>query len=158
MSTEETNAQLNTASGATQPVNNAELLNQQLSQLVQLEKVIDTEKEILQGHDPEKLNAITESKNQLLIAIEALDQQFAQSIIFKQEKESGQYTEQLTEIKSLLLRCKEKNTVNGLIIEHSQLAVERMKTSLLQQHNKSSMTYDSKGKTSGGLSSLGIKA
>jgi flagella synthesis protein FlgN len=33
-----------------------------------------------------------------------------------------------------------------------------MKNSLLENHNRSSMTYDKKGKTSGRLSSLGIKA
>jgi len=140
------------------PLNNADLLNQQLSQLMQLETVIDSEKEVLQHQDPEKLTIITETKNQLLLAIEALDQQFAQSLHFKKEKESGLYTEQLAEIKNILMRCKDKNIINGQVIQHSQLAVERMKTSLLQQHNKSSMTYDSKGKTSGGLSSLGIKA
>jgi len=158
VSTESTSSQPNNAQVNSAKVDNAELLNLQLSQLMQLETVIDSEKDVLQGQNPEKLIEITETKNQLLLAIETLDQQFSQSIIFKQEKQNGQYAEQLAEIKTILLRCKDKNFVNGQIIEHSQLAVERMKTSLLQQHNKSSMTYDSKGKTSGGLSSLDMKA
>lgn len=137
---------------------NEQLLEQQLNQLVALENVLDTEKEILTKHDPEQLAEITEQKNQLLLAIQALDEQFAQSVSFKEEKSAGKYVEQLSTIKSSLLRCKDKNFVNGQVIEHSQLAVERMKTSLLQNHNKSSMTYDEKGKASGGLSSLNIKA
>ena len=64
----------------------------------------------------------------------------------------------LADIEACLVRCKKQNQINGLIIHQSQLSVERMKTSLLENHNKSSMTYDSKGKTSGGLSSLGLKA
>lgn len=158
MSIESDNFQSNNAPFNNPQIDSVALLNQQLSQLEQLEAVIDAEKELLQGRDPEKLTEITETKNQLLVAIESLDQKFSQSIVFKQERENGQHQEQLTKIKKILLSCKEKNFVNGQVIEHSQLAVERMKTSLLQQHNKSSMTYDSKGKTSGGLSSLGIKA
>ncbi|MEW6989318.1 flagella synthesis protein FlgN [Colwelliaceae bacterium 6441] len=134
------------------------LIEKQLVQLQQLEIVIDDEKGILQQQNPQKLIAITAKKNQLLLDIQSLDQKFEQSILFKQEKSQGLYTEQLDEIKAILTRCKEKNHVNGQIIEHSQLAVERMKTALLQNHNKSSMTYDNKGKASGGLSSLGIKA
>ncbi len=134
------------------------LIEKQLTQLEQLEIIIDTEKDILQQQDPEKLIEITEKKNQLLLAIQILDQQFEQSITFKKEKSQGVFKGLLETIEDTLLRCKEKNHVNGQVIAHSQLAVERMKTSLLQNHNKSSMTYDSKGKTSGGLSSLGIKA
>lgn len=134
------------------------LINTQLSQLQQLEEVIDNEKAILQKSSPDELSKVTEQKNQLLLAIQDLDQQFAQSPNFKQEKSQGAFDIQLAEIERILVRCKEKNQVNGQVIQQSQLAVERLKTTLLQQHNKSSMTYDSKGKTSGGLSSLGIKA
>jgi len=134
------------------------LLEKQLAQLQQLEVIIDSEKDILQQQDPEKLVEISEQKNQLLIAIQTLDQQFEQSPQFKQEKAQGLFTDILENIETTLLRCKDKNQVNGQIIQQSQLAVERMKTSLLQNHNKASMTYDNKGKTSGGLSSIGIKA
>ena len=134
------------------------LIDKQLRQLQQLEIIIDSEKEILQAQNPNKLVEVTEQKNQLLIAIQSLDQEFEQSLQFKKEKADGVFAEQLAIIESTLLRCKDKNHVNGQIIAHSQLAVERMKTSLLQNHNKPSMTYDSKGKTSGGLSSLDIKA
>jgi flagella synthesis protein FlgN len=147
---------------STEPLNsslsNAELLEQQLAQLMTLETVIDSEKNILQGQDPSQLNQITEDKNKLLLAIDSLDKTFAQRINFVEEKKSGLHDQHLTQIEQVLLRCKQKNTINGQIIEHSQLAVERMKTSLLNSHNKTAMTYDSKGKTSGGLSSLGIKA
>lgn len=138
--------------------NNSTLIEKQLAQLQQLETIIDHERVILQKQNPDKLNEITEQKNQLLLAIKTLDQQFEQSILFKQEKSAGLYSDQLSKIEDILLRCKDKNFVNGQVIAQSQLAVERMKTSLLQNHNKTSMTYDNKGKTSGGLSSLEIEA
>ena len=133
-------------------------IEKQLAQLLQLESIIDAEKDILQLQNPENLTDITAQKNQLLLDIQSLDQTLEQSMIFKEEKSQGAYQAQLSSIEETLIRCKEKNQINGDIINHSQLAVERMKTSLLQNHNKSSMTYDNKGKTSGGLSSLGIKA
>lgn len=134
------------------------LIDKQLTQLQQLEVVIDQEKEILQQQNPENLVDITEKKNQLLLTIQELDLKFEQSILFKQEKSQGLFDDKLAVIEEILLRCKDKNHINGQIIAQSQLSVERMKTSLLQNHNKASMTYDKKGKTSGGLSSLGIKA
>jgi len=134
------------------------LLIKQLEQLQQLEAIIDAETAILQQKDPDALTKISEQKNSLLLAIQTLDQQFGQSPQFKLDKEQGLYTEQLSLIEATLIRCKNKNEVNGQIIQHSKIAIERLKTSLLENVNKSSMTYDKTGKTTGGLRSLGIKA
>ena len=137
---------------------NEQKLSTQLAQLSTLESLLVAEKETLQSNNPEALTALSEEKNELLLAIQQLDQTIEQSPTFKQEKQQGMHDAQLAEIKAKLTHCKELNTINGQIIAQSKLAVERMKTSLLQSHSKSSMTYDSKGKTSGGLKSLGIKA
>ncbi|MGB1263868.1 MAG: flagella synthesis protein FlgN [Cognaticolwellia sp.] len=135
-----------------------QLISQQLSQLTQLETLLDAEKDVLQQQNPDALIQITAEKNTLLLAIQELDNAIGQSFEFKQEKLAGNFSTELADIKASLERCKQQNQVNGLIIQQSQLSVERMKTSLLENHNKASMTYDNKGKTSGGLSSLGIKA
>lgn len=135
-----------------------QLVAHQLSQLAQLEALLNTEKEILQQQDPDALIKITADKNALLLAIQDVDNAIGQSFEFKQEKLAGNFSNELAEIKASLERSKKQNQVNGLIIHQSQIAVDRMKTSLLVNHNKSSMTYDNKGKTSSGLSSLGIKA
>jgi flagella synthesis protein FlgN len=135
-----------------------QLVSQQLSQLTQLEALLDTEKNVLQQQNPDALINITSDKNTLLLAIQDIDNAIGQSFEFKQEKLAGSFDTELVEIETSLACCKQKNLINGLIIHQSQLSVERMKTSLLENHNRSSMTYDSKGKTSGGLSSLGIKA
>ncbi|MBA6389480.1 flagellar export chaperone FlgN [Colwellia sp. BRX10-3] len=135
-----------------------QLVSQQLSQLTQLEALLDTEKNVLQQQNPDALINITSDKNTLLLAIQDIDNAIGQSFEFKQEKLAGSFDKELVEIEASLARCKKKNLINGLIIHQSQLSVERMKTSLLENHDRSSMTYDSKGKTSGGLSSLGIKA
>jgi flagella synthesis protein FlgN len=134
------------------------LLNQQYQQLIQLAKVIDNEKLILQQHNPEALLLSSQQKNTLLLAIETLDQQISQDKVFAQQKSAGKLTKALADTSSLLELCKQKNIINGQIIQQSQLAVERMKTSLLENHNKNAITYDNKGKKSAGLSSLGLKA
>jgi flagella synthesis protein FlgN len=135
-----------------------ELLSQQYLQLQELEQLIIDEKHILQQHQPKDLLQISEKKNQILLAIQALDKQISVSRAFATDKAAGYLEQELLDIENLLTSCQEKNQINGQIITQSQLAVERMKTSLLEGHNKASMTYDSKGKKSGGLSSIGLKA
>lgn len=135
-----------------------QLVSQQLSQLTQLETLLLTENEILQQQNPDTLNEVTAAKEALLSSIQTVDNAIEQSFEFKQEKLTGKFDSELNEIEQILLRCKEQNQINGHIIQQSQLSVERMKNSLLENHNKSSLTYDSKGKKSAGLSSLGIKA
>ena len=135
-----------------------QLIAQQLQNLQQLEELLSVEKEVLQKQDPEALTSVTEQKNLLLQKIQQLDEHNSQDPLFKTEIDSGIHKIQIAEVEASLIRCKNKNHVNGQIIQQSSLAAERMKNSLLENHNRSSMTYNSKGKKSGGLSSLGIKA
>ena len=135
-----------------------ELLSQQYLQLQELEQLIIDEKHILQQHQPKDLLQISEKKNQILLAIQELDKQISVSRAFATDKAAGYLEQELLDIENLLTSCQQKNQINGQIITQSQLAVERMKTSLLEGHNKTSMTYDNKGKKSGGLSSIGLKA
>ncbi len=135
-----------------------ELFAQQFAQLQELEQIIADEKLVLQQHQPDALLEISNKKNKLLVAIQTLDQQISVNQSFAQDKAAGFLTQELADIENLLKRCQQKNHINGQIIAQSQLAVERMKTSLLESHNKTSVTYDNKGKKNGGLSSIGLKA
>jgi len=141
-----------------QASNSMQLIAQQHQQLTSLVSVIADEKEVLQQHDPEALLKVSQEKNQLLLAIQTLDQQIALNQEFAQDKAAGKLAGPLAEITQLLEHCQEQNLINGRIIQQSQLAVERMKTSLLESHNKNAITYDNKGKKSAGLSSIGLKA
>lgn len=133
-------------------------LAKQYAQLQALEKIIADEKHILQQHRPDELVRVSEQKNQLLIAIQNLDQEISVNQQFAQDKAANLLTQELSDIESLLEHCQQQNQVNGQIISQSQLAVDRMKTTLLESHNKTAITYDNKGKKSGGLSSIGLKA
>jgi flagella synthesis protein FlgN len=142
----------------TDGVHSQQLTAQQLSQLLALEKLLTREKKILMKHDPQALNEITQQKNQLLLAIKELDGQIGNNPRFLQDKKAGLLQQDLQAIENSLLRCQQQNQLNGNIIEQSQLTADRMKTSLLESKNKSSLTYNNKGKKKGGLSSLAIKA
>jgi flagella synthesis protein FlgN len=135
-----------------------QLLAKQYKQLQLLENIIAEEKDILQQHNPDALLKVSQEKNTLLIAIESLDKEIVQHPDFTTDKSTGKLDKPLAAITKLLETCQQKNLVNGQIIQQSQLAVERMKTTLLESHNKSAITYDNKGKKSAGLSSIGLKA
>lgn len=139
-------------------LNSQDLINKQILQLHKLVDLLIKEKEVLQQHNPEKLTALTNEKNILLIAIKELDDGIGRNTQFAQDKVAGILENELIKVKELLEECKKQNSINGLIIQQSQLAVGRMKTSLLESHNKSAMTYNEKGKKSAGLSSLNLKA
>ena len=135
-----------------------DLLTQQHNQLVELQHLLKDEYEILKLHSPDKLIAVNKLKNELLVKIDATDQRLASDAQFVEDKKNGNYSEALKAIEDILIHCKNSNQVNGEIIHKSQLSVERMRTTLLENHTKSTLTYDNKGKTSGGLSSLDLKA
>jgi flagella synthesis protein FlgN len=135
-----------------------QLLSKQTEQLLLLEQFLLDEKEIIQKNQINELAQITDKKKSLLLSIENLDKNIAEQADFLANKSAGMYNEELTTIETILERCKELNAVNGQLISQSQLAVERLKNNILEKHSKSTITYDSKGKTQGGLSSLGIKA
>lgn len=135
-----------------------EILNQQNTQLCELEYLLKDEYEVLQQHNPEKLIEINQSKNTLLTQIDSTDKLLASNTQFVEDKENGLYLSELKAIENALLNCKDLNQINGGIVHKSQISIERMRNSLLESHTKSTLTYDNKGKTSGGLSSINIKA
>ncbi|GLX83676.1 flagella synthesis protein FlgN [Thalassotalea eurytherma] len=140
------------------PLMVSELIEQQESALNTLEQILIQEKDILTKRDPQALVDITEKKHELLLAVEQQDKQISIHPHFKREYESNLHDDALARISEILERCKTLNHVNGNIIAQSELAVDRMRNTLLERNSKSTMTYDAKGKKSGGLSSLGIKA
>ena len=56
-----------------------QLLNKQLEQLQSLRQLLEDEKVLLTERDPEALNALTQQKQTLLLAIEGLDANISQN-------------------------------------------------------------------------------
>lgn len=134
------------------------LLKEQLTFVNNLEQLLIAEKEILQQQKPDELVSITEKKQALLGAIEQLDQKIQTNQEFLSQVKGEQLPEAFYQIEETLKRCKKQNAVNGQIIQHSALAVERIRGSILENRSRSSMTYDKQGKKSGGITGKSIKA
>mgnify|MGYP000486484287 CR=1 FL=1 len=134
------------------------LVTHQLTQVTNLQQTLVDEKEILQQQSPSALVEITEQKKTLLLAIDNTDKQLKQFTAFKEFVALPKISSLIENIENLLTECKKLNDVNGLIIQQSSLAIERMTSSLLEKRSKSSMTYDNKGKKNGGVMGKSIKA
>ena len=134
------------------------LINKQLLQVQQLEQILLQEKEILQQQNPEALVDISNKKTDLLTVINATDATSKESPNYQALLADSGFSDVFANIENCLAHCKELNSVNGMIIQQSSLAIERLQNELLENRSRSSMTYDNKGKKNGGLMGKGIKA
>ncbi|WP_448249181.1 flagellar export chaperone FlgN [Thalassotalea agariperforans] len=134
------------------------IINKQLLQVQQLEQILLQEKEILQQQDPDALVAISNKKTDLLTVINATDASSKESPNYQALLADPGFAETFANIENCLAHCKELNSVNGMIIQQSSLAIERLQNELLENRSRSSMTYDNKGKKNAGLMGKGIKA
>ena len=136
----------------------ANYLAQQLQNIQQLIEMLHAEKNTLQQHVPSELVDISEKKSTLLAAIDTLDKECKALPDYQAYIISEQYSERLTDIKELLTECQKLNSINGTIIGHSSLAIERMQNKLLENRNRSSITYTNKGKKQGSTLGRSFKA
>lgn len=133
-------------------------LAQQLENIQQLIVILHAEKNTLQQHIPSDLVKISEQKSTLLTAIDTLDKACKALPDYQTYLASSKYSELLITIRESLQECQKLNTINGTIIDHSSLAIERMQNKLLENRNKSSMTYTNKGKKQGSTLGRSFKA
>jgi flagella synthesis protein FlgN len=135
-----------------------QLLSLQKSELDKLHDLLANELAILKARDLAELEKQAQEKELLLKNINQLDQAISQQSDLKSLQENSLFSEQVTEIITLLGDCKKQNEINGQIINNSQIAINRFKGMLQQSIANNSMTYDNKGKTNINLNSIGIKA
>lgn len=133
-------------------------LNQQLNNIQQLVELLHAEKNTLQQHVPSELIKISEQKSNLLTAIDTLDKQCKQLADYKTYITLPAYSELLTLINDSLKECQKLNNINGTIIDHSALAIERMQNKLLENRSRNSITYTNKGKKQGNTLGRSFKA
>lgn len=134
------------------------MLKKQLLQVQQLEKLLLIEKEVLQQHNPDELLKVSHQKTDLLVIIDATKKECDAIPDYQTLVTSPEFKDVFDKIEEALANCKSLNTVNGMIIQQSSLAIERMQSDLIESRSKSSMTYDNKGKKNGGLQGKSIKA
>jgi flagella synthesis protein FlgN len=138
--------------------NSAELLENQQTNLRNLLDVLHAEKKILGLNNPQQLTEIIVQKNELLTTIQSTDNRLSEDSKFSVDVKNGKYSDELSKIDQLLTECKTLNNINGAIVGQSQITINRVRTTILENQGRSSLTYDGKAKTSTGVNTLNIKA
>lgn len=133
-----------------------ELLNAQDDNLSQMQGLLAEEFDLLKAHRALALPALADRKQQLLVAIEALDKTLAGQPDLQQRL--GAFPDQLQALQAKLEACQEQNNLNGRLLELSIVSNRRLASFLSKLKDSNSLTYDAKGNTRSGTRSLGIKA
>ena len=132
----------------------------QISQLEQLQKILETELHLISTRDPESLLNLLKSKESLLESIQSQDDLIAQHYrsLSDSEKQNSELTELFDVAKKHVEQCKYRTSINQTAVEQGQLRLEHLRNLLLESRAKESLTYDKSGRTKGGRSGKGINA
>ena len=130
------------------------LLQQQQKRLTALREVLEKEFAALKQRQVIELAELANSKTTLLAQLTALDNQARQNA-----SDDDEYQSWREHLHDLLRSCREKNEVNGKLIEMNLIASRKLSTILAQARDRDSMTYNDHGLTQPRSSMpLGIKA
>ncbi|MGY3869206.1 flagella synthesis protein FlgN [Aeromonas crassostreae] len=134
----------------------AELLQRQHDQLAQMQALLTEEFALLTQRRALELPPLAQRKQQLLGAIEALDETLVQQPDLPAQLASQ--PELMARITDSLAACQQQNDINGRLLELSMVANRRLAGFLSQLRDRNSLTYDAKGNTRSGTRSPAIKA
>ncbi|MFM4704385.1 flagella synthesis protein FlgN [Aeromonas bivalvium] len=134
----------------------AELLQRQHDQLAQMQALLTEEFALLTQRRALELPPLAQRKQQLLGAIEALDETLVQQPDLPAQLASQ--PDLMARITDSLAACQQQNDINGRLLELSMVANRRLAGFLSQLRDRNSLTYDAKGNTRSGTRSPAIKA
>ncbi|MFQ2269042.1 flagella synthesis protein FlgN [Aeromonas enteropelogenes] len=132
------------------------LLHTQDDYLTRMQGILEEEFNLLKQHQALALPELSERKQQLLTAIEALDKTLAALPDLAQQLAA--YPDQMVQLREKLDTCQSQNDINGRLLELSIVSNRRLAGFLSQLRDRNSLTYDAKGNTRSGTRSYGIKA
>ena len=132
----------------------------QISQLEQLQQVLETELHLISTRDPESLLNLLKTKEALLDLVQNQDELIAQrySTLSEADKEDEELNELFDFAKKQVEQCKYRTSINQTAVEQGQLRLEHLRNLLLESRAKESLTYDKSGRTKGGSSGKGVNA
>ncbi|KXI27881.1 flagellar export chaperone FlgN [Paraglaciecola hydrolytica] len=135
-------------------------IKQQISQLEQLQQVLETELHLISTRDPETLLNLLKSKEVLLDLIQTKDDLIAQryETLSETDKQNTELNELFDYAKKQVEQCQYRTSINQTAVEQGQLRLEHLRNLILESRAKESMTYDKSGRTKGGRSGKGVNA
>lgn len=135
----------------------SEAIKAQITLLVRLKGLLDTELKLISARDAEALLKLVEEKLQVLELVQEQDVKVAE--LYNAETVISENTEALlNQAKQLLEDCKFSTNVNAKAVEQGQLRLEHLRKLLIEVRNKESLTYDKTGRAQGGSKMGTIKA
>lgn len=138
----------------------SEQLTLQTEQLASLKAMLDKELHLIGSRDAESLMSLLNEKEQLLSAIQTLDESINPQLqSLQQDGPLPDDIETLIEhAKKLLSECQYCTDVNQRAVEQGQLRLVHLRNLMMDVRAKESLTYDKAGKKKGGFSGKGVSA
>jgi flagella synthesis protein FlgN len=132
----------------------------QISQLEQLQQVLETELHLISTRDPESLLNLLKAKEALLDLIQTKDDLIAQrySTLSQADKDDVELNELFDFAKKQVEQCQYRTSINQTAVEQGQLRLEHLRNLILESRAKESLTYDKSGRTKGSRSGKGVNA
>ena len=137
-----------------------ERLTQQTENLASLKAMLDKELHLISSRDAEALMTLLKDKEQLLGAIQNLDDAVNPQLkVLQQEAPLPEDIQaHIDQAKNLLSECQYCTEVNQLAVEQGQLRLVHLRNLMMDVRAKESLTYDKAGKKKGGFSGKGVSA
>lgn len=137
-----------------------EQLTQQKDNLASLKSMLDKELRLIGSRDAEALMNLLKDKEQLLGAIQDLDETINPQL--QELQQEGQLPDDIRILiehaQTLLSECQYCTEVNQLAVEQGQLRLVHLRNLMMDVRAKESLTYDKAGKKKGGFSGKGVSA
>lgn len=137
-----------------------EQLTQQTENLASLKAMLDKELHLISSRDAEALMTLLKDKEQLLVAIQNLDEAINPQLRTLQQEAPlpEDIQAHIEQAKTLLSECQYCTEVNQRAVEQGQLRLVHLRNLMMDVRAKESLTYDKAGKKKGGFSGKGVSA
>ena len=137
-----------------------EQLTQQTENLAALKAMLDKELHLISSRDAEALMTLLKDKEQLLVAIQNLDEAINPQLRTLQQEAPlpEDIQAHIEQAKTLLSECQYCTEVNQRAVEQGQLRLVHLRNLMMEVRAKESLTYDKAGKKKGGFSGKGVSA
>ena len=137
-----------------------EQLTQQTENLAALKAMLDKELHLISSRDAEALMTLLKDKEQLLVAIQNLDEAINPQLRTLQQEAPlpEDIQAHIEQAKTLLSECQYCTEVNQRAVEQGQLRLVHLRNLMMDVRAKESLTYDKAGKKKGGFSGKGVSA
>ncbi|WP_018983462.1 flagellar export chaperone FlgN [Salinimonas chungwhensis] len=136
------------------------MLDSQIAHLENLAILLDKELHLISSRNAEELMALLTEKERALDSIQSIDSEIKHHYHaqLSAEERPDDVQERLDKAQKSLEQCQYLTQINQKAVEQGQLRLTHLRNLMLEVRAKESLTYDKKGKPSGGKLGSGISA